>query len=96
MSWLVEEMSNSTLVIVLFSALLLAYAKPNQSIPVKEGDDLLACGALANEHVFTKNLGNNVPLRWRHTNALQDKKQRVKKLPIVQRYVAELFYRIFL
>ena len=72
-------MTNSILVFVLFSSLLLACSKPDQSILVKEGDDLLDCGALANELVFAKNLGENAPSRRRHIKALQDKKRCVKK-----------------
>ena len=74
-----EKMVNSLIMIVLCSSLLLACAKPDQSILVKEGDDLLDCGALANELVFAKNLGKNAPSRRRHIKALQDKKQCVKK-----------------
>ena len=74
-----EEMTNSVIMIVLCSSLLLACAKPGQSILVKEGDDLLDCAALANELVFAKNLGENAPSRRRHIKALQDKKQCVKK-----------------
>jgi len=74
-----QKMTNSVIMIALFSSLLLACAKPDQSILVKEGDDLLDCGALANELVFAKNLGENAPSRWRHIKALQDKKQCVKK-----------------
>ena len=74
-----EKMTNSLIMVVLCSSLLLACAKPDQSILVKEGDDLLDCGALANELVFAKNLGENAPPRRRHIKALQDKKQCVKK-----------------
>ena len=74
-----QKMTNSVIMIALFSSLLLACAKPDQSILVKEGDDLLDCGALANELVFAKNLGENAPSRRRHIKALQDKKQCVKK-----------------
>ena len=74
-----QKMTNSVIMIALCSLLLLACAKPDQSILVKEGDDLLDCGALANELVFAKNLGENAPLRRRHIKALQDKKQCVKK-----------------
>tara|TARA_B100001059_G_scaffold206270_1_gene216953 strand:+ start:431 stop:709 length:279 start_codon:yes stop_codon:yes gene_type:complete len=79
MDWLCERMTNFILVIVLFSSLLLACAKPDQSILVKEGDELLDCAALANELVFAKNLGENAPSRRRHIKALQDKRQCVKK-----------------
>ena len=72
-------MTNSILVFVLFSSLLLACSKPDQSILVKEGDDLLDCGALAEELVFAKNLGENAPSRRRHLKALRDKKQCAKK-----------------
>ena len=72
-------MTKSVIMIALFSSLLLACAKPDQSILVKEGDDLLDCGALANELVFAKNLGENAPSRRRHIKALQDKKRCVKK-----------------
>ena len=72
-------MTNSVIMIALCSSLLLACAKLDQSILVKEGDDLLDCGALANELVFAKNLGENAPSRRRHIKALQDKKQCVKK-----------------
>ena len=74
-----EKMTNPLIMIVLCFLLLLACAKPAQSILVKEGDDLLDCGALANELVFAKNLGENAPSRRRHIKALQDKKQCVKK-----------------
>ena len=74
-----QNMTNSAIMIALCSLLLLACAKPDQSILVKEGDDLLDCGALANELVFAKNLGENAPSRRRHIKALQDKKQCVKK-----------------
>ena len=74
-----QKMTNSVIMIALCSLLLLACAKPDQSILVKEGDDLLDCGALANELVFAKNLGENAPSRRRHIKALQDEKQCVKK-----------------
>ena len=74
-----EKMTNPLIMIVLCSSLLLACAKPDQSILFKEGDDLLDCGALANELVFAKNLGANAPSRRRHIKALQDNKQCVKK-----------------
>jgi len=74
-----QKMTNSVIMIALCSLLLLACAKPDQSILVKEGDDLLDCGALANELIFAKNLGENAPSRRRHIKALQDKKQCVKK-----------------
>ena len=74
-----QKMTNSVIMIALCSLLLLACAKPDQSILVKEGDDLLDCGALANELVFAKSLGENAPSRRRHIKALQDKKQCVKK-----------------
>ena len=77
-----ENMTNSVIRIALCSSLLLACAKPDQSILVKEGDELLDCGALANELVFAKNLGENAPSRRRHIKALQDKKQCVKKAEI--------------
>ena len=74
-----QKMTKSVIMIVLCFLLLLACAKPDQSILVKEGDDLLDCGALANELVFAKNLGENAPSRRRHIKALQEKKQCVKK-----------------
>ena len=74
-----EKMANSTLVIVLFSSLLIACAKQDESILVKEGDDLLDCGALANELEFAKNLGENASSRRRHIRALQEKRQCIKK-----------------
>jgi len=74
-----QKMTNSVIMIALCSLLLLACAKPDQSILVKEGDDLLDCGALANELIFAKNLGENAPSRRRHIKALLDKKQCVKK-----------------
>ena len=74
-----QKMTNSVIMIALCSLLLLACAKPDQSILVKEGDDLLDCGALTKELVFAKNLGENAPSRRRHIKALQDKKQCVKK-----------------
>ena len=72
-------MANSTLVIVLFSSLLIACAKPDKSILVKEGGDLLDCGALATEFEFAKNLGENASSRRRHIRALQEKRQCIKK-----------------
>ena len=74
-----EKMTNSVIMIALCSSLLLACAKQDQSILVKEGDDLLDCGALANELALAKNLGENAPSRRRHIKALEDKKQCVKK-----------------
>ena len=74
-----QKMTNSVIMIALCSSLLLACAKPDRSILVKEGDDLLDCGALENELGFAKNLGENAPSRRRHIKALQDKKQCVKK-----------------
>ena len=74
-----QKMTNSVTIIALCSSLLLARGTPEQSILVKEGDDLLDCGALANELVFAKNLGENAPSRRRHIKALQEKKQCVKK-----------------
>ena len=74
-----EKMTNSIVMIFLCSSLLLACAKPDQSILVKEGDDLLDCDALSNELVFAKNLGENASSRRRHIKALQDKKKCVKK-----------------
>jgi hypothetical protein len=74
-----QKMTNTVIMIALCSSLLLACAKPDQSILVKEGDDLLDCGALATELVFAKNLGENAPSRRRHIKALQDKKQCVEK-----------------
>ena len=74
-----EKMTNPLIMIVLCSSLLLACAKPDQSILVKEGDDLLDCGALANELVFAKNLGENASSRRRHIRALQEKRQCIKK-----------------
>ena len=72
-------MTKLTLVIFLFSSSLLACIKPDQSILVKEGDELLDCVALANELAFARNLGENASARRRHIKALQDKKQCVKK-----------------
>ena len=74
-----QKMTNSLIMNALCSSLLLACAKPDQSILVKEGDDLLDCGALANELVFAKNLGENAPSRRRHIKALQDRMQCGKK-----------------
>ena len=74
-----ETMTKPLIMIVLCSSLLLACAKPDQSILVKEGDDLLDCGALANELVFAKNRGENAQSRRRHIKALHDKTQCVKK-----------------
>ena len=74
-----EKMVNSLIMIVLCSSLLLACAKPDQSILVKEGDDLLDCRALANEFEFAKNLGENASSRRRHIKALQEKRQCIKK-----------------
>ena len=72
-------MANSTSMFVLFFLLLIACGKPDKSILVKEGDDLLDCGALANELEFAKNLGENASSRRRHIRALQKKKQCIKK-----------------
>ena len=72
-------MTNSILVTVLSFLLLIAWAKPDKSILVKEGDDLLNCRALAKEFEFAKNLGENASSRRRHIKALQKKKQCIKK-----------------
>ena len=72
-------MTNSMLMIVLSFSLLVACAKPDKSILVKEGDDLLDCRALANEFEFAKNLGENATSRRRHIKALQKKRQCIKK-----------------
>ena len=72
-------MTNSVLVIVLFSSLLIACAKPDESILVKAGDELLDCDALANELEFAKNLDENAPARRRHIRALQEKRQCIKR-----------------
>ena len=72
-------MTNSILTIVLSFSLMVACAKPDKSILVKEGDDLLDCRALANEFEFAKNLGENASSRRRHIKALQEKKQCIKK-----------------
>ena len=72
-------MNKPILVIVLSSALLIACAKPDKSLLVKEGDDLLDCRALANEFEFAKNLGENASSRRRHIKALQEKRQCIKK-----------------
>lgn len=71
-------MANSILVIVLFSSLLIACAKPDESILIKDGDDLLDCRALANEFEFAKNLGENASSRRRHIRTLQEKRQCIK------------------
>ena len=72
-------MINSILAIFLSFSLLIACAKPDESILVKEGDDLLDCHALANEFEFAKNLGENALPRRRHIKALQEKRQCIKK-----------------
>ena len=72
-------MNKPILVIVLSFALLIACAKPDKSILVKDGDDLLDCRALANEFEFAKNLGENASSRRRHIKALQEKRQCIKK-----------------
>ena len=72
-------MSNSILVMVSSFLLLIACAKPDKSILVKEGDDLLDCRALANEFEFAKNLGENASSRRRHIKALQEKKECIRK-----------------
>ena len=72
-------MINSILVMVLSVLLLIACAKPDKSILVKEGDDLLDCRALANEFEFAKNLGENASSRRRHIKALQEKKECIRK-----------------
>ncbi len=72
-------MNKPILVIVLSLALLTACAKPDKSLLVKEGDDLLDCRALANEFEFAKNLGENASSRRRHIKALQEKRQCIKK-----------------
>ena len=76
--WLGEKMTNSIFVIVLFSSLIIACAKPDKSILVKNGDDLLDCRALKKELDFAKNLGENAPSRRRHIRALQEKRQCIK------------------
>ena len=72
-------MANSLLMIVLSFSLLVACAKPDKSILVKEGDELLDCRALANEFEFAKNLGENASSRRRHIKALQEKRQCIKR-----------------
>ena len=72
-------MANSTRLIFLFPFLLIACAKPDESILVKEGDDLLDCRALANEFEFAKNLGENASSRRRHIKSLQEKKECIRK-----------------
>ena len=72
-------MANSLLMIVLSFSLLVACAKPDKSILVKEGDELLDCRALANEFEFAKNLGENASSRRRHIKALQEKRQCIRK-----------------
>ena len=72
-------MINSILVMVLSVLLLIACAKPDKSILVKEGDDLLDCRALANEFEFAKNLGENASSRRRHIKSLQEKKECIRK-----------------
>ena len=72
-------MNKPILVIVLSLALLIACAKPDKSLLVKEGDDLLDCRALANEFEFAKNLGENASSRRRHIKALQEKRQCIKE-----------------
>ena len=72
-------MSNLIFMIILSFSLLIACAKPDKSILVKEGDDLLDCRALANEFEFAKNLGENASSRRRHIKALQEKRQCIKK-----------------
>ena len=71
-------MINSILAIFLSFSLLIACAKPDESILVKEGDDLLDCRALANEFEFAKNLGENASSRRRYIRTLQEKKQCIK------------------
>ena len=72
-------MTKSILMIVLSFLLMVACAKPDKSILVKEGDDLLDCRALANEFEFAKNLGENALPRRRHIKVLQEKRQCIKK-----------------
>ena len=72
-------MTNSILIIVLSFSLLIACGKPDKSILVKEGDDLLDCRALATELEFAKKLGENASSRQRHIRALQEKRQCIKK-----------------
>ena len=72
-------MAKSVLVIVLFSSLLIACAKLDESILVKEGDESLDCDALANELEFAKNLGENASSRRRHIRALQKKRHCIKR-----------------
>ena len=74
-----EKLANPKFMFVLFSSLLIACAKPDNSILVKEGDDLLDCSALENELDFAKNLAENASSRRRHIRALQKKKQCIKK-----------------
>ena len=76
---LCEKMTNSVTVIILFSSLLIACAKLDESILVKEGDELLDCDALANELEFAKTLGENASSRRRHIRALQEKRQCIKR-----------------
>ena len=78
-NWRGDEMTNSILFVFLSFLLLIACAKPDKSILVKEGDDLLDCRALANEFEFAKNLGANASSRRRHIKVLQEKKQCIKK-----------------
>ena len=78
-NWLGVKMINSILAIFLSFSLLIACAKPDESILVKEGDDLLDCHALSIEFEFAKNLGENASARRRHINALQEKRQCIKK-----------------
>ena len=65
--------------IFLSFSLLIACAKPDKSILVKEGDNLLDCQALENEFEFAKNLGENAPSRRRHIKALKEKRQCIKE-----------------
>ena len=61
-NWRGDEMTNSILFVFLSFLLLNACAKPDKSILVKEGDDLLDCRALANEFEFAKNHGKSAEL----------------------------------
>ena len=80
--WMGEKMTNSIVVIILSFSLLIACAKPDKSILVKEGDELLDCRALANELEFAKKLGENASSRRRHIRALQEKRKCIKKSEI--------------
>jgi hypothetical protein len=72
-------MTNPIFKTVLLFLLMSACATSDKSILVKKGDELLDCGALADEFAFAKNLGENAAARRRHIKALQEKRECIPK-----------------